>query len=48
MVQDREILENTGLFDEVVEIDRGDMTLDEAMVKENAMENLERTVGRML
>lgn len=48
MVQDREILENTGLFDEIVEIDRGDMTLDEAMVKENAMGNLERTVGRML
>lgn len=47
LVQDREILENTGLFDEIVEIDRGDMTLEEAMVKENAMENLERTVGRI-
>lgn len=44
VVKDMEQLQATGLFDQIIEINRGDMTLEEAVVKENAVANLERTV----
>lgn len=44
VVKNLEELKEAGLFHIIVEVDRGDMSLDEAMLKENAMANLERTV----
>lgn len=43
-VEDREVLEATNVFDDIFAIDRGAMSLHEAMQTSNAMNNLERTV----
>ncbi len=48
VVEDREVLEATNVFDGIFTIDRGTMTLDEAMQTSNAMSNLERTVENTL
>lgn len=44
LVEDKDILMNAGAFDYIISVDNRGMTLEDAMKKENAMHNLEKTI----
>lgn len=48
LVEDESVVKTSGVFDEVYTIDRGDMSLDDAMKTENAISNLSKTVESIL
>lgn len=48
LAEDESVVKTSGVFDEVYTIDRGDMSLDDAMKTENAINNLSKTVESIL
>ena len=48
ITEDEELLYKTGLFDAIYTVDRNDMSIEEAMVTENAINNLTQTAKNVL
>ena len=44
IIEDKQLVNESSIFDRAFEIDRGDMPLDVAMIKANSISNLSKTV----